>query len=78
MGGNQITNTIDIKFKYDGFWRRVSNITMEPETRTLIGMEMRKSGKFSYRIKRYNIDKIEDLIFVKPFLRRGPNISIPE
>jgi len=70
--------TIDIKFKYDGFWRQVSNIELEPETRTLIGMEMRKSGKFSYRIKRYSMDKIEDLTFVKPFLRSGPNISIPQ
>lgn len=70
--------TIDIRFKYDGFWRRVSNVTFEPETKTLIGFEMRKNGRFVYRVKRYSFEKIEDLTFVKSFLRSGPNISIPQ
>lgn len=70
--------TVDIKFKYDGFWRQVSNITIEPETKTLIGFEMRKNGRFVYKPKRYSLEKIEDLTFVKPFLRKGPRISIPE
>lgn len=70
--------TIDIRFKYDNFWRQVSNVTFEKETRTVIGMEIRKSGKFSYRIKRYSLDNMTDISFIKPLLRRGPKLSIPE
>jgi len=66
--------TIDMKFKYEGFWRQVSNITFEKETRTVIGFEMRKNGKFSYRIKRYSLDKMHEMEFVKPFLRKGPKV----
>lgn len=69
--------TVDLRFRYKGFWRQVSNITLEPETRTLIGFEMRKGGKFSYRIKRYALDKIEELEFLKPIYRSGPKIGLP-
>ena len=66
--------TIDMKFKYDGSWRQVSNITFEDLT--LIGFEMRKAGKFSYKIKRYSFDKISDIHFIKPFERSGPVIGL--
>jgi len=68
--------TKDMKFLYEGAWRHVSNITFEGTT--LIGFEMRKAGKFSYRVKRYSFDKISDINFVKPFLRNGPKLSIPK
>lgn len=70
--------TIDIRFKYEGFWRHVSNITLETETKTVIGFEMRKSGKFSYKTKRYSLEKMENVTFVKPFLRKGPIIGLPK
>jgi len=69
--------TIDLKFKYDGFWRRVSNATFEKETRTVIGMEMRKNGKFSYKIKRFSLDAMTDISFIEPVLRNGPKIGLP-
>lgn len=68
--------TTDMRFKYDGLWRHVSNVTFEDKT--LIGFEMRKAGKFSYRIKRYSFEKISDISFVKPFLRNGPHIGLPQ
>ena len=47
------------KFRYAGFARYVENVTMEWETNTHIGMERRKSGKFSNKIKRYSLNKVE-------------------
>ena len=47
------------KFRYAGFARYVENVTMEWETNTLIGMERRKAGKFSNKIKRYSLAKVE-------------------
>jgi len=70
--------TIDMRFKYDGFWRHVSNVTFEPETSTLIGFEMRKDGKFSYKIKRYAFCNISNMTFIKSFLRSGPHIGLPK
>lgn len=69
--------TLDLKFKYAGFWRRVSNVTFEKETRTVIGFEMTKNGKFSYKIKRYSLDDMTDIEFIKPFLRSGPKVGLP-
>ena len=70
-------NMTDIKFKYDGYWRHVSNVTFEDETETLIGFEMRKNGKFVYRIKRYSLDKVSNLTFIDPMLRSGPKVGLP-
>lgn len=67
--------TTDLKFKYDGSWRRVSNVTFEDIS--LIGFEMRKSGQFSYKVKRYSLDKISDMTYIKPILRSGPKVAIP-
>lgn len=67
--------TIDISFKYDGTTRHVSNCTFEGLT--LIGFEMRRAGKFSYKIKRFSFDKISNLKFITPILRKGPRIGIP-
>lgn len=77
MIGRLELKTIDIRFLYDGFWRRVSNITIEPETSTLIGFEMRKNGRFSYKIKRYSMDKISMLEFLPEIPRSGAKIGLP-
>ncbi len=45
------------KFIYGGLVRHVENVTLEPNSFTLIGMEVRKGGKFSYKIKRYSMVK---------------------
>jgi hypothetical protein len=50
---------IKCKFRYSGFARYVENCTFEWETNTLIGMERRKAGKFSNKIKRYSLSKME-------------------
>jgi len=69
---------IDIRFLYDGFVRHVSNVTFEKETGTVIGFEMRKAGKFSYKIKRYDLSKVFDLSIITPSIeRRGPHIGLP-
>lgn len=52
------------RFRYAGFARYVENVTLEWETNTLIGMERRKSGKFSNKIKRYSLNKVEGEIEV--------------
>jgi hypothetical protein len=44
------------KFTYDGKSRLVRNITIDDNG--IIGMEVRKAGKFSNKIKRYSHDKI--------------------
>lgn len=67
---------MDIRFFYDGFWRQVSNFTHEGET--FIGMEIRKAGKFSFKVKRYTIAKVEgEFTYVKPYLRSGPKLGLP-
>ena len=53
--------TLKARFKYSGIVRHVENITVEPETRSIIGMEVRKGGKFSNKIKRYSVEKAKEL-----------------
>lgn len=50
---------LKVKFRYAGFARLVENVTFEWETNTLIGMETRKAGKFSNKIKRFSLNKME-------------------
>ena len=50
---------VKCRFKYSGYARLVHNCTFEWETNTMIGMEVRKSGKFSNKIKRYRLDRME-------------------
>lgn len=68
-----------IKFTYDGSVREVDNITFEPSVlpKTAIGFEMRKDGKFSYRIKRYSYDRMRDLQIIDAPHRSGPVIARP-
>lgn len=67
----------DLKFKYDDSWRQVSNPTFEWDTKTIIGFEMRKGGKFSYKIKRYLMEKIHNFDVISPEKRKGPVIGLP-
>lgn len=53
--------TLKARFKYSGIVRHVENITVEPETQSIIGMEVRKGGKFSNKIKRYSTINIREL-----------------
>lgn len=53
------TEILSYRFKYSGDWRHVDNVTFEDDTQTVIGMEIRKRGRFSWKIKRYALEKIE-------------------
>ena len=69
---------VSCKFTYDGASRIVDNIKLEEwnaGVQTIVGFEVRKSGKFSYKVKRYNRDKILDLLFIPPIPRSGPVIG---
>jgi len=46
-----------LRFRYHGEVRHVDNVTHE--NGTLIGMEIRKHGRFSWKIKRFRVDQIE-------------------
>jgi len=50
---------LSYRFKYAGEWRHVDNVTFEGEWDTLVGMEIRKRGRFSWQIKRYALEKME-------------------
>ncbi len=63
------TKTVSLKFKYDGKTRHVDNVTFEDGIKMFIGFEVRKSGRFSNRIKRYDMMKIDSLEFVDPIVR---------
>lgn len=65
------------RFKYDGASRIVDNVTIETDTGTIIGFELRRSGKFSHKIKRYKLDKISELVAIDQVLRTGPVLARP-
>ena len=60
--------TLKARFEYNGFVRHVENITLEPLTNTFIGMEVRKGGMFSNKIKRYSFIGTENTL---EFSREG-------
>lgn len=53
------TEILSYRFKYHGTWRHVDNVTLEGDWDTIVGMEVRKDGKFSWKVKRYAMEKIE-------------------
>ena len=59
------------RFTYDGVIRHVDNVTIDGEQQQLLGMEIRKAGKFSFRIKRYSLIKIDGLQKIDPVERVG-------
>jgi hypothetical protein len=48
------------RFKYDGVMRLVQG-EIDGDQQQIIGKELRRSGKFSYKIKRFSLAKIEAL-----------------
>lgn len=59
------------RFTYKGIVRHVDNVTIDGEQQQLLGMEIRKAGKFSYKIKRYSLVNITDLHKIDPVVRVG-------
>ena len=66
------------RFTYDDIPRIVDNVSFEGDRQQIIGFEMRKGGKFSYRVKRYTLAKISDLSQIDPPERSGPKIGRPD
>ena len=67
-----------VRFSYNGKTRIVDNVTEEPEYGLLTGFEMREDGRFSYKIKRYSIAKIEgEIVEIDPPERKGPVMGRP-
>jgi hypothetical protein len=48
-------------FEYDGSKRSVTDITIEPETDTIIGFERTKAGKPSDKVKRFSVEKMKNV-----------------
>jgi hypothetical protein len=53
------TAILSYRFRYAGEIRHVDNVTLEEDTQTIIGMEIRKRGRFSWKIKRYAMERID-------------------
>lgn len=51
---------ISLRFTYDGRSRLVDNVQFK--NNCIVGYEMRRSGKFSQKIKSYRLDKITSTI----------------
>jgi hypothetical protein len=66
---------LSVRFAYKGVRRELDNVTTEKDGAILIGFEMRKTGQFSYKIKRFSADFICDLELIDPPKRSGPVIG---
>jgi len=55
---------ISVRFKYDGVVRHVDNIKFEDGIKMFIGVEVRKAGRFSNKIKRFDMTKMDELEFI--------------
>lgn len=76
--GRPVTKVVSVRFRYNGQSRIVDNIDYDSKNHHIIGFEMRKSGKFSYKIKRFDVFKVEDgLTFITPPRRTGPKVGRP-
>lgn len=75
---NTPQETLTYRFRYDGVSRIVDNVEFEGDRQQFIGMEIRKAGKFSFRIKRFTLSKVEGgLERVEPIHRSGPVLGRP-
>ena len=54
-----MSKVISVRFKYDGKSRIVDNIALDDKNKQFIGFELRKSGRFSNRIKRFDMLKLD-------------------
>lgn len=48
-------------FTYDGAKRSVTDITIEPDTNTIIGFERTKGKEPSDKVKRYSVEKMKNV-----------------
>ncbi len=55
---------ISVRFKYDGVVRHVDNIKFEDSIKMFVGVEVRKAGRFSNKIKRFDMTKMDELEFI--------------
>jgi len=62
----QPKQVLSYTFTYDGAKRHVDNVEIDGDAQQILGYETRKSGRFSGRIKRYSLIKIQDLVQVPP------------
>jgi hypothetical protein len=58
------TKVVSVRFKYDGVVRHVDNIMLDDKNKQFVGFEVRKAGKFSQKIKRFDMTKMESLEFI--------------
>lgn len=69
---------VSARFGYNGKQREVDNISYESDTDCIVGFEMRKSGQFSYGIKRFQVGRIEgEFVLIDPPARSGPKVGRP-
>ena len=68
---------LSVRFEYNGKRRELDNITIEDFSQSicLTGYQMRKSGQFNYQVRRFDVDKINELEFIDPPTRSGPVIG---
>lgn len=67
-----MTKIISVRFKYDGVVRHVDNISLDDQHKQFVGFEVRKSGRFSNKIKRFDLTRVEGpLEFINPISRTG-------
>lgn len=52
-------SVISVRFKYDGKVRHVDNISLDNDNKQFLGFEVRKSGRFSNKIKRFDFARVE-------------------
>lgn len=71
-------DVLSYQFNYDGHSRLVDNVTLENGYKSILGYEIRKSGKFSFRIKRFSLSKISNLCLIQPVSRQRPNLVSPK
>ena len=69
---NEAHTGVSFRFNYEGKSRIVDNVSIETDHGTILGFEIRKSGKFSHKVKRYKLDKISELIAITPVTHNGP------
>jgi hypothetical protein len=74
--GNPTDTPVAVRFRYHGASRIVDNIDFDGEN-IIVGFEMRRSGKFSYKIKKFKLNEIDGLTYINPPHRSGPVIGRP-
>jgi hypothetical protein len=70
-----------LEFIYNGTKRIVDNVTEEKDAfnnpKNIIGYEVSKDGRFSYKIKRYDVRKMKNVRHINNIYRSGPKVKRP-